>query len=309
VNLGRRNLIINGNFQVWQRGTSFSATGTIYSADRWESSNGNPSIGISRGDFSAGQTEVPNNPMYYIQAIKNANSAAQQFRQKIENVRLSSGVTLTLSFYWNSASTPVLDVFQNFGTGGSTQVQTHSNEAITLVSSGAIWDKYKVTFTMPSISGKTVTDADSYTLVRIKESVASTNDVSLAQVQLEVGSVATPFEHRSYGEELALCQRYFQKSAPQSEGLKSISGIVFSRDGTLSAVQRYIPVRFVQTMRTTPTVTIYDEALTTGVLTQDSTNGKAAFTSTVGDQAMMVYGPSGLNHYSTRFGYYLDAEL
>ena len=253
--LGRRNAIINGNFDVWQRGTSFTAAGTIYSADRWEFSNGSASIDVVRGGFSAGQTEVPNNPRYYIQAIKNAVSGQNQFRQKIEGVDTFAGETVTLSFYANTSSTLVLDVFQNFGTGGSSQVQTHTDAAIATVSSATSWDRMEVTFTLPSISGKTVNNADSYVLIRIKESEATTNHVSITQVQLEAGSVATPFERRSYGEELALCQRYYETNGSTQNEEASLS---------VSSSVTNVKPNFQVTKRTIPTIT-YSNAFRGGV--------------------------------------------
>jgi hypothetical protein len=70
---------------------------------------------------------------------------------------------------------------------------------------------------------------------------ASTFDVT--GVQLEVGSTATPFEHRSYGDELARCQRYYQAGSSIGAGYGSADG--YARAGSIYATQ----------MRTTPTVT------------------------------------------------------
>ena len=65
-----RNYLINGNFDVWQRGTSFAAmtqSYTNYQADRWQiTPSGNSAVmTVSRQAFTAGQTDVPNNPLYY----------------------------------------------------------------------------------------------------------------------------------------------------------------------------------------------------------------------------------------------------
>jgi len=79
---------------------------------------------------------------------------------------------------------------------------------------------------------------------------STSNYYKITGIQLELGKVATAFEHRSYGEELALCQRYFYK-APSSNGyLYSMLGV----HATLGEIQYYPPV----TMRTAPSVSLHD---------------------------------------------------
>jgi hypothetical protein len=295
--LSNRNLIINGAMQVWQRGTSHTTSGG-YSADRWW---------MASATSVARSTEAPEGFTYsaFITASGGGNDS---IGQPIELTTGSSspmvaGQKVTVSLYAKTVSgTDDIAATINFRDAkysGTNQSAFGSGDTWTVTTT---WQRFTTTFTVPLINPTNVLAG--------LEIFSIGSSMYITGVQLEVGDTATDFEHpRSYGDELARCQRYFQKSAPQSEGLKSISGQVLSRDGTASSVQRYIPVRFVQTMRTTPSVTIYDVALTVGAVTQDGTNGRSAGASIPGDQAMMVYGPSGINHYSTRFGYYLDAEL
>ena len=76
------------------------------------------------------------------------------------------------------------------------------------------WTRYTSTFTMPSdyLTGKTI-GANSFNRLQLRQPEADTSTTAwvldVTGVQLEVGSVDTDFEHRSYGEELALCQRYY----------------------------------------------------------------------------------------------------
>ena len=70
-----RNKIINGNFDVWQRGTSFSASG--YCADRWRSYyTGGTTTVFSQQSFTLGQTDVPDNPEFYARLVVTSDSTS-----------------------------------------------------------------------------------------------------------------------------------------------------------------------------------------------------------------------------------------
>ena len=79
---------------------------------------------------------------------------------------------------------------------------------------------------------------------------------------MEVGKVATPFEHRLYGEELALCERYYQKSYDKdayvtgSTSLSSVGSV--DHYGSSDATNVLAQVYFRTQMRDAPTVTTYD---------------------------------------------------
>ena len=99
--LSSRNKLINGNFDVWQRGTSFSSTvsGTsAYTADRWKAGGGT-STTVSRQAFTLGQTDVPGEPTYYARWAITNNSQNYEFQQRIEDVRTLAGKKATISFY------------------------------------------------------------------------------------------------------------------------------------------------------------------------------------------------------------------
>ena len=251
INAGRKNLIINGNFDVWQRGTSSSGTTSsgYQSADRWYFNASGATYTTAQQTFTLGQTDVPYNPRYFLRfAVTGADDNAGVW-QKIEDVRKSSGQTVTLSFWakYNSdspSSTINLKFIQNFGTGGSPSSQVTVIETIRLYD---VWTKYEVQHTFTSLSGKTLgSNDDSWFGLEISNGTNETWDMDLAQVQLELGKVATPFEHRSYGEELALCQRYYQKYGSNLTYLQySASSDYF-----------YVPIPFPFEMRAVPTGTI-----------------------------------------------------
>ena len=221
---GFRNRIINGNFDIWQRGTSF--TGSEYGADRWSSGRTGTTHTATRQLFTLGQTDVPNNPTYYIRTVVSSVAGAGNFsylRQPIEGVQTLSGQQVTVSFWAKVDSTKNISVelVQSFGTGGSPSAAV-LGIGTTKVSVGTSWQKVTVTATVPSISGKTKGtnnddslglfiwfDAGSSFDVRTNTLGQQSGTFEIAQVQVEPGSVATPFEQRPIGTELSLCQRYY----------------------------------------------------------------------------------------------------
>jgi len=210
---GFRNKIINGAFEVWQRGTSSTVAGFI--ADRWRHTPGlGGAMTISRQEFTLGQTDVPGAKYFLRHDQTTAFSNFSYDRQRIEDVHAFAGDEVTLSWYMkaDAARTVAIDVTQNFGTGGSP-----SSDVVTRVGTQAVttsWQRYTKTFTVASISGKTLgSNGDSFLEVEFDydQEVGNTFTIDIALVQLELGSTATPFEQRGIGTELALCQRYFQR--------------------------------------------------------------------------------------------------
>jgi hypothetical protein len=210
---GARNCIINGNFDIWQRGTTATVTtaGSNYLTDRYIWNTQGNTTTVSRQAFIVGQTDVPYEPTYFHRIQITAAVAAQlSLEQRIEDVRTLAGQTATLSFYAKGAAAFTLNysVAQNFGTGGSPSSGVSAGSGT--VSLTTSWQKFTITFNVPSISGKTLgTNNDHFLQVVWQMPASATNTFDLAQIQLEKGSVPTPFERRSFGQELALCQRYY----------------------------------------------------------------------------------------------------
>jgi len=210
--LGRKNYIINGNFDIWQRGTSETGrTSSGYAADRWFINPSGGTIASSQQAFTPGQTDVPNEPGYFYRFTNSVAADNAGLWQKIEGVRSLAGQTATISFYakytTNAPTSLTLDMNQDFGSSGSTDVATSIQTGITLTTS---WQKFTYTFTVPSISGKTVAGGDDNISFRIGNPNTEIWDMDIAQVQVEKGSVATNFEVRPIAEEQSLCNRYYQ---------------------------------------------------------------------------------------------------
>jgi len=225
---GLRNKIINGNMEVFQRGTGAVTTNGAYGpADRWVSSFVGGSISTTQGTFVSGDTLFDTGgAQYFTQiAVTSPGTGAGNFcllSQNIEDVRLLAGQTVTVSFWAKAASgTPLIGVAidQFFGTGGSATV-TGVGQAQALTTT---WAKYTKTFSVASVNAKTIgpsntsynacvfwLDAGSDFNTRSGTIGQVSKIISIAQVQVEIGSVSTNFEFRPIGMELALCQRYFQ---------------------------------------------------------------------------------------------------
>ena len=216
----RKNLVINGQFDIWQRGTDSGSNTTdgVLACDRWVLASSGATKQVTRQTFAIGQTDVPSNPKYFLRyAVTTGNNNAA-LRQRIEGVdRVQGAVTLT---FYAKGTNPGGGTFnitnrQDFGTGGSASSVVDTGVADFTVTSS--WAKKTFTFTPPSISGKTLgTNNNSYYELEIfRQPAADTSTaaytIDIANVQLEVGSVSTDFEDRSHAEELALCERYYQR--------------------------------------------------------------------------------------------------
>ena len=288
---GRRNLIINGAMQVAQRGTS-SASGGTNTVDRWNV-GGNISISQAQSSLSSSDEPYTYGFRNYLRATNtgttSATNAYAQFLQKIESQNVansgwnypSSSSNITLSFWARSslAGTYYCDLRSNDG--------TNQQYCFAFTLTANTWTK--ITKTVPGDSnlvfnndngvGLTVhiwldlgTDyTDSGTTLNSWAAFASGNQSpdfvqkwgntasatwDITGVQLEVGSVATPFEHRSYGEELALCQRYFQTYAEDVWAV--VGGSRYSTNTVFLSFPLACPLRAIPTLSGTMYIRRFD---------------------------------------------------
>ena len=284
---GRRNIIINGAMNVAQRGTSVTSSSGVGSVDRVQFSYGNIAAHIpqSQVNVSSGTTPYTNGFRKAFKVTNGSQGSAGSddyvvilYRVEAQDLATSgwnytsSSSYVTLS-YWVKSS-----VAQNFYVtlkSGDGTPQKYATETGSL--SADTWTK--VTKTIPGNSnlqfdndngeglelewslyrGTDATGSMSLNAwaahsnsVRTPDQTATwfqTNSATfeLTGIQLEVGSQATPFEHRSFGEELALCQRYFFNILGDNQDYVGVYGFANSSSSLRCVVNFPVPMRAMPT--------------------------------------------------------------
>ena len=253
---GRTNLIINGAMEVAQRGTSASSktASDYYTCDRWRTEASGATFNTSQQSNSASDMATTGAKHFLRMEVTTGNNNSG-ISQKIEakNIRQFKGEKLTLSFYAkgtnpNGGSFDIVRFIGNDSTTG-----THEKSSLTVTSS---FVKYTYTFDYPDEGSVTMTDANAKMALSFlqPDSDTSTNawTLDLTSVQLEVGSQATPFEHRSFGEELALCQRYYW----QHLGEEDSTGTAVYASALYATTNYRMSINLPSKMRTQPSGSI-----------------------------------------------------
>ena len=311
---GFRNKIINGDFSVNQRGFTSGTTSATYGFDRWRQFNSGGTVTMSSQSFTIGSPAATGfESETFCRLVTASQSASGDYgviQQPIENVRTFANSTVTISFWAKATSgTPkvAVEISQFFGTGGSPSADVDTlGGQVTLSTS---WARYSVTMTIPSINGKTIgtTANTSFIGLNLWISAGSTfnsrlssigiqnNTFDIWGVQVERGSVATPFEQRPMQTELALCQRYFQKSYSQgvTAGTVTDAGIYGFYGSTSGFTTILGTVQLKVSMRVAPTTVTYYRNDTGGIggnwFTSSSSGSATPTTIYAGDSSFSFY--------------------
>ena len=235
-----RNLLINGDFKVWQRGTAVQSNAGqgAYAADRWCGAHQFQNSRTQRTSISSPPSGLLS--QYALRSSSSttaqvANGTRMRIVQKVESLnsyRLR-GEQVTLSFWVRFSSATISSVNNTAGGGSSaygnfgysigsytsttdsatntSAADTATNGTVTNGSLPTTWTKYTLTGTISSTANNVDVVFGFSTLGSTTS--ADTEWFELAQIQLEVGAVATPFEFEDYGVTLAKCQRYYSKVA------------------------------------------------------------------------------------------------
>ena len=272
---GRRNLVINGAMQVNQRGTIDAANGNGFPVDRFKCTVAAlDQLVVALSQDSSAPAGFANSLEIEITTVEDALAANETFvletrleSQDLQQVQKGTATakTMSLTFYVKSSVTG------NYALQALDSDNGRSVAFLYAISVADTWEKKSIL--IPADTTGAFADDNgiglslvwflaagtNFTSGTLQSAWAGTtnanlaaghnvnimantdNNWSLTGVQLEVGSVATPFEHRSFGEELAMCQRYFQTVMTGTINVSSSSGINMNP-------------QFFGTMRATPSV-------------------------------------------------------
>ena len=334
--LSDRNMIINGSMAVSQRGTSSSGQGAsdLFLVDRFHlNTNGNSAGRFTVTQESDGPSGIPNSLKLACTTADTSIAASERFfiEQRLEGQNLqrikkgtSDAQAITVSFYvkGNASATYVVGIYDS----------DNSRQIGAQFSVTTSWNRVSVTF--PADTGGSPLDDDNAESLSLRfylhagstytggtlqttwdtavnnEQVGSgttsifdstSRTFFLTGVQMELGEQATPFEHRSFGDDLARCQRYYYQAG--GDALNSFAYKGYLEASQFVSATHQHPV----TMRASPTLTKVGTFNVTGIAQPTAV---AATTVTYVWQAQKDGSAGTYGFFSNSSGgFTLDAEL
>jgi len=274
IGVGRKNLIFNGNFIISQRASYTSATSASndqYYVDRWSVRLANVTANIQH---ILGSNASPNYPYKASNSLRltATNTAVGRLRhlQRVEG--FLDGQTLTFSA-WVKSNSPNARLFQYQHDGGY-RVSSSAH------SGNGGWEFLSVTVKNKATSNNQLYfDAAIGTSTFGHVSITSGDYIEISEAQMEINKIATPFEYRSYGEELALCKRYYERYDDTGSGLALCAGMWYDTTTVFG------PILFEVEKRTNPTF-----SYNTSGSYEAFRAGSASTTSTVAASRTTVHG-------------------
>ena len=320
-NMAGRNRIINGDMRIDQRNagasTSVSAGATFYGVDRFAGFFGASATGCTTQQASTAPAGFINSFKFAVGTGASSSSGQTAWiGQRIEGLNVAdlgwgtaNAKTVTLSFYVYASATGTYCVFLTNSAGDRSYVATYT------ISSANTWEQKTITIagdtsgTWLTTSGLGVSvrwdlgsgssyntattsawQAGDYRNTSSQVNVIGTSSATfyITGVQLEAGSV-TPFERRLYGQELALCQRYYWRM--YSTGNRDMNGYAYSN--ALVLCQIYFPVTMRNsslTLDTTGTASQYEIAYTNA---KSTTSAVPSLNNSSAHLASVLFTPTG----------------
>ena len=352
TNRTNKNLIINGAMQVAQRGTSSTTNGygsvdryRVFFTGLDESptqaqadvasgttpytsgfrkcvkvTNANQTSGAGAGDYIVIRTtleaqDIANSGWNYTSSSSNVtlqfwikSSVAQNFYGRLQT---QDGTTYNFPFETGSLSADTWTKITKTISGNSNLTFNNDNggglrvEVIPFYGTDYTASPTLDTWAAHSSSSRTPDNTSTW---------YTTNDATLeiTGLQLEVSDHATDFEHRSFGQELALCQRYYYTTKGGNDGnpnsdFGGFFGVPLNTGAGIGIGN------FPVAMRATPTIVLYDATATAGKFTQNGVNYFTGSAGTINTNGFsLISGASGVStttNYTLTAGFTADAEL
>ena len=334
---GSRNRIINGDMRIDQRNGGASVTanaGTAFSCDRWRSYlNGTGTLTFTQSSV------VPNGNFtnsILITVTGTGSPTESACSQTIEGFNISdfgfgtaNAIPLTASFWVRSSVTGTYFFSLRQGSGSRSFVSpftistANTWQQVTVSIPGDTSGTYNTTngagfifqicVGATSLQTSTINawQSGNYVCTSAQTNLASTNGATfyITGVQLEPGTVATPFERRSYGDELQKCLRYFQKSynATDVPGTATSNGtewLTLPTSGRIAMTTRLrVP------MRANCTVKLYDWAGNIDRVRTSGGNNQTTFTIQVANETAFTVDTTSTSVTELLYQYTATAEL
>lgn len=305
-----KNKIINGDFGVWARGTSSFTS--AYTSDRWYTDAFSV---VSRS------TDVPSGQPFTYSLKHTAITVNSALRHAVELPAVGQlgifkiGTTWTLSFWTKTTAPRLVKFYAAFTIGNGGTPEATPVNAVTLGTSGTnTWQQWSYTFVIPA--GTTLTSANCFQITPFIEGNGVAIDSFITGIQLEAGSVSTPFTTASgtIGGELSLCERYYQKTYPADvvPGTNTQNGLVNYVAVTSTAINNRCWVPFKTTMRTaTPTITTYSVSGSANTATNEVSGNYNIAIQFQSEKSFTLYPTSGTFAAGNicNFHYVASAEL
>ena len=308
-----KNRLLNGSFNVAQRGTSFVSGANdddTYNLDRWYVlSDGNDAVDITQtttvptgAKYSIGlDVETVNKKFGIAQIIENVNcydaiggNVTLSFQAKVSATTKLDNVKCAVVAWSGTADSVTSDIISAWGAEGTNPTlianATYENTPANLNVTTS-WATYSVTANVDTASTANI-------IVFIWSDVTDTTAgdfLHITNAQLEIGTSATPFERRLYNQELANCQRYYE--------FQPINYLIFSGNVTSGSFY-FCGIPFLVTKRATPTIVMSNGGVSNfpnTTPTVGSNNQQYGF------QPYMAANGTGAGYF--QFGYTASAEL
>jgi hypothetical protein len=259
----RRNLVVNGNYDVWQRGTTFNPVSAVtttklnYGADRWQFLQATTSASAFTQQAITATDPAGYN---YFTRVQRANTLTLitpytiQTSFESNNIQTIRGKYLTLSFWARaganySAASGFLVSDIVTGTGTDNTVGNFTTNTVNTTANNVLTTSWKrFTLTTTAALATTITQLGVRFVFTPVGTAGAADNFDITGVLLEPGTVPSDVEFHDFGEVLRRCQRYYYRQGPYSVASSQEFGVGFNNLTTTALINTRYPV----TMRAVP---------------------------------------------------------